>query len=48
MVEQRRDHASQDKKYRETLGDAQFAILVLAIASCSLIFFTLVVILWLA
>ncbi|HEI8864581.1 TPA: hypothetical protein SLG40_004709 [Serratia odorifera] len=45
MKEQR--NTSHDKKYRETLGDAQFAILVLALASGSLLFFTLAVTLWL-
>jgi hypothetical protein len=45
-VKQQRN-TSQDKNYRETLGDAQFAVIVLAIASCSLIIFTLSVTLWL-
>ncbi|WP_338858292.1 hypothetical protein WCU37_14440 [Serratia marcescens] len=45
LVKQQRD-ASTDKNYRETLGDAQFAIVVLAMASCSLIIFTLAVTLW--
>ncbi|MEL5501666.1 hypothetical protein [Serratia ureilytica] len=46
LVKQQRN-ALTDKNYRETLGDAQFAIVVLAIASCSLIIFTLTVTLWL-
>ncbi|EOY5051480.1 MULTISPECIES: hypothetical protein [Serratia] len=45
LVKQERN-ASTDKNYRETLGDAQFAIVVLAVASCSLIIFTLAVTLW--
>ncbi|MGM7651202.1 hypothetical protein [Serratia marcescens] len=44
MKQQR--NASTDKNYRETLGDAQFAIVVLTVASCSLIIFTLAVTLW--
>ncbi|WP_139282272.1 hypothetical protein [Serratia marcescens] len=46
LVKQQRN-ASTDKNYRETLGDAQFAVVVLAVASCSLIIFTLAVTLWL-
>ncbi|WP_261416209.1 hypothetical protein [Serratia entomophila] len=43
----RQRNTSPDKNYRETLGDAQFAIAVLVVASCSLIIFTLTVTLWL-
>ncbi|HDJ1440129.1 MULTISPECIES: hypothetical protein [Serratia] len=46
LVRQRRN-TPQDKTYRDTLGDAQFAVLVLLIASGALIFFTLAATLWL-
>ncbi|WP_410015777.1 hypothetical protein [Sodalis sp. C49] len=36
----------RDRAYRETLGDAQFAIAVLAIAAGTLISFVMVVTLW--
>jgi len=36
----------QDRKYRETLGDAQFAITVLAVGACILIILTLSITLW--
>ncbi|MBU3894282.1 hypothetical protein HF675_10080 [Serratia sp. JUb9] len=46
LVRQRRN-TPQDKTYRDTLGDAQFAVLVLLVASGTLIFFTLAATLWL-
>nr|WP_184280463.1 hypothetical protein [Serratia fonticola] len=43
----KKQHTSpQDRRYRETLGDAQFAIAVLVIAAGTLIILTLSITLW--
>ncbi|WP_431222028.1 hypothetical protein ACQ86O_16640 [Serratia sp. L9] len=38
--------STQDRKYRETLGDAHFAVTVLVITACTLIILILSITLW--